>query len=48
MVTAHSVHSNTLRDAQKLQKSQFRAAKLGVFTQKTHENTSRDSGGLKG
>ena len=34
MVTVHSVHSNTLRDAQKLQKTQFRAAKLGIFTQK--------------
>jgi hypothetical protein len=37
-----SVNRNTLRDAQKLQKTQFRAVKLGIFVQNTHENTSRN------
>ena len=37
-----AVNSNTLRDAQKLQKMQFRAVKLGIFVQNTHENTSRN------
>ncbi len=32
----------TLRDAQKLQKTQFRAMNPGFFVQKTHKNTSRD------
>ena len=44
MVTVNSVTSNTLRDAQKRQNSPFRAAKLGIFVQNTHENTSRDGG----
>ena len=39
-----SVNRNTLRDAQKLQKMQFRAVKLGIFVQNTHENTSRNMG----
>ena len=39
-----SANSNTLRDAQKRQKTPFRAVKLGIFVQNTHENTSRNMG----
>ena len=46
-VTVHSVHSNTLRDAQKLYLwYNFARAILG-FSYILHENTSRDRGCLK-
>ena len=37
-----AANSNTLRDAQKRQKTPFRAVKLGIFVRDAHENTSRD------
>ena len=37
-----AANNYTLRDAQKLQKTQFRAVKLGIFVQNAHKNTSRD------
>ena len=37
------VNNNTLRDAQKRQKTPFRAVKLGIFVQNAHENTSRNT-----
>ena len=39
---SNSVNSNKRRGEQKLQKTQFRAVKLGIFVQNTHENTSRN------
>ena len=39
----HAVNNNTLRDAQKLHKTQFRAVKHGIFVQNAHENTSRNT-----
>ena len=39
-----AVNNNTLRDAQKRQKTPFRAVQLGIFVQNAHENTSRNMG----
>ena len=38
-----AVNNNMLRDAQKRQKTPFRAVKLGIFVQTAHENTSRNT-----
>ena len=38
-----AVNNNTLRDAQKRQKTPFRAVQLGIFVQNAHENTSRNT-----